>query len=64
MATVKLPAQAEVKADGPADAVQRKTYSPPLLTTYGHISKLTMAQAGSGNDIGTRSARMMRMACL
>lgn len=64
MATDKLPAQAEVKAEGPAGAVPRKTYSPPLLTTYGHISKLTMAQAGSGNDIGTRSATRMRMACL
>jgi len=38
--------------------VRKKTYAAPRLTTYGHISKLTMAFAGSGADIGTMATRM------
>lgn len=37
---------------------KRKPYHPPALITYGHISKLTMANAGSGADGGTRATKM------
>lgn len=63
MATDKLRAQADIKESGPAGTVQKKPYSPPQLTTYGHISKLTMAQAGTGNDTSSKATKM-RMACL
>lgn len=58
MATDKLPAQAVVKENGPAGVVRKKPYRSPLLTTYGHISKLTMANKGSGADGGRMAARM------
>jgi hypothetical protein len=61
MAKDKLPGQEIVKQDAPAGAVQRKRYSPPLLTKYGHISKLTMGGAGTGTDGGMVG---MRMSCL
>lgn len=46
-----------------AGGVQRRPYHPPVLTTYGHISKLTMASWGSGADGGARASKM-RTACL
>lgn len=64
MTTDKLPAQAVVKQDGSAGVIQRRPYSPPSLTAYGHISKLTMAFNGSGTDGGTRSATRRRASCL
>lgn len=64
MATDKLPEQAVVQENGPAGVAQKRTYRPPLLTMYGHISKLTMSLNGSGTDGGTRSATRMRASCL
>jgi hypothetical protein len=58
MATDKLPAQGVVKEDAPAAAVQKKPYSRPTLTIYGHVSKLTMTGVGSGTDGGPSSKRM------
>lgn len=59
MATDKIPAQQVVKEDGPEGGTgKKKPYRSPLLTTYGHISKLTMATAGTGADGGRRAARM------
>ncbi len=58
MATDKLPARAVVKENGPTGTGKKKPYRSPLLTTYGHISKLTMSAKGSGADGGRRAARM------
>ena len=58
--TDKVPAQAKVKQDGRTDGAQKKPYRTPVLTTYGHISKLTMSGAGSGTD----SKVAMMMVCL
>lgn len=59
MATDKPPARTEVKEIAQAGAVQKKTYCPPVLTTYGHISKLTLGGNGSGNDGGAVGKRKM-----
>ncbi len=58
MDTDKLPSQEVGEEQSPVGTVQKKPYRPPQLTTYGHISKLTMANAGSGADGGRRAARM------
>ena len=39
-----------VKATSETKAPQKKPYTPPRLTTYGHISKLTTGANGSGFD--------------
>ena len=58
--TDKVPAQTEVKQDGRTGGAQKKPYLAPRLTTYGHISKLTMGGQGTGTD----SKIAMRMVCL
>ena len=63
MTTDKLPDKAVIKENAPAGGAQRKPYHSPLLTTYGHISKLTMSNAGTGND-GSSKWSKRRMACL
>ena len=55
----KLKARGVAKESELAGVGQRKPYRPPVLTTYGHISKLTMALAGSGAD-GSNKATMRR----
>jgi hypothetical protein len=59
MATDKPPARAGVEENARAGAVQKKTYRRPLLTAYGHISKLTLGGAGTGNDGGAVGKRKM-----
>ena len=58
----KLKARGAAKDSELAGVGQRKPYRPPVLTTYGHISKLTMANAGSGADGSTRATK--RRTCL
>jgi len=58
MVTSKSPVEAVVKESVPAGGVPKKPYCRPLLTTYGHISKLTMGLAGSGTDGG--AGKMMK----
>jgi len=36
------------------EALPRKPYDPPRLTTYGHISKLTTGSSGTKKDGGTK----------
>lgn len=54
MTTDKSTAKSDAKEGGATRVLQRKPYRAPQLTTYGHISKLTMGQAGSGNDSATK----------
>ena len=39
-----------VKATSETKAPQKKPYTPPRLTTYGHISKLTTGSSGNMTD--------------
>lgn len=36
------------------DRDARKVYSPPKLTEYGHVEKLTRGATGSGAELGRK----------
>ena len=52
MTTDQLPPKTDANARAGSPALQKKPYSPPQLTTYGHISKLTMSGTGGFADGG------------
>ena len=59
MTNRKLPDQADLTERLQSNPLQRKPYRAPVLTVYGHISKLTLGVGGSGGD-----KTMKRATCL
>lgn len=60
MTTEQLPPKDNVNAGEVSPVLRKKPYQPPQLTTYGHISKLTMTGSGGFAD----GASMRRTKCL
>jgi hypothetical protein len=54
MTTDEFPPKDDASAGAKSPVRQKKPYSPPQLTTYGHISKLTTGFTGAYGDGGRR----------
>lgn len=50
MSTNQFPPKDDASAGTDAPVRQKKPYSPPQLTSYGHISKLTTGNSGKFAD--------------
>ena len=54
MSTNQFPPKDDASAGADAPVRRKKPYSPPQLTSYGHISKLTTGNSGKYTDGGTK----------